>query len=106
VTRWHLWQNHSINDCLLRRRKDEQQGTWRRGERPHERKIKSDDVEAKDWWVVLGKPEATLEAAKRAYRSNMKQYHPDKMAGFGHLCETLFGRRVQERIEAHQEAIP
>jgi TPR repeat protein len=65
----------------LRRRKDEQQETWRRGERPHERKVKSDDVEAKDWWVVLGAPEATLEAAKRAYRSKMKQYHPDRMAG-------------------------
>lgn len=67
-----------------RRREEKERETRQQQERPNDRRAKSRDTNAQDWWMVLGiAPEATFETAKRAYLLKIKQYHPDRVTGLG-----------------------
>jgi DnaJ domain len=57
------------------------------------------------WWEVLGVPEeASLEEAKVAYRTRVKQYHPDRVAGLGAEFSELAERKTRQLNDAIEEA--
>ena len=93
---------------------------WQRSEGPrdegHERHRNNGDKENDDgrrrqertrpvWWEVLGVPEeASLEEAKAAYRTRVKQYHPDRVAGLGQEFSELAERKTRQLNDAIEEA--
>jgi DnaJ-domain-containing protein 1 len=88
-----------------RRRREQQEETRRQQESGNERKAKSNGAKAQDWWVVLGTaPNATLETAKQAYRSKIKQYHPDRVEGLGAEFIQLASQKSKELNAALNEA--
>jgi DnaJ domain len=57
------------------------------------------------WWEVLGVSEgSSLDEAKAAYRTKIKQYHPDRVVGLGEEFQQLADRKTKELNEAFNEA--
>ena len=57
------------------------------------------------WHDVLGvPPDATHEQIVSAYRSQMSQYHPDKVATLGPEIRALAEQRAKELNAAYAEA--
>jgi DnaJ-domain-containing protein 1 len=57
------------------------------------------------WHAVLGvSPDATHEQIVAAYRAQMSQYHPDKVANLGPDIRTLAEARAKEINAAYAEA--
>jgi DnaJ-domain-containing protein 1 len=60
--------------------------------------------EPRSWWEVLGISHgSSLDEAKAAYYSKVKQYHPDKVVGLGEEFRQLAERKTQELNAAFQE---
>ena len=58
------------------------------------------------WWEVLGiSPEASVEEIRAAYRSQIAQYHPDKVATLGPEIREVAHRKSQQITEAYQQAV-
>jgi DnaJ-domain-containing protein 1 len=69
------------------------------------RRAKSNGTKAQDWWVVLGtEPNASLETAKQAYRSKIKQYHRDRVEGRGPEFIQLASQKSKELNSALNKA--
>jgi TPR repeat protein len=86
-----------------RRRNEEQQETRR--QRTNEHAAASDGARTQDWWMILGTLEdATMETAKQAYRSKMKQYHPDRVVGLGPELVQLAEQKTRELNAAIEQA--
>lgn len=80
-----------------------------RGEYRNDRNKGADDSAerpADEWYVVLGVPcDATIPQIKHAYRVQMNQYHPDKVARLGKEIRALAERKSKEINAAYQVAI-
>jgi hypothetical protein len=88
-----------------RRRQEKQEEVRRQQEGDNERGAKSNGTKAQDWWVVLGtEPNASLETAKQAYRSKIKQYHPDRVEGRGPEFIQLASQKSKELNAALNKA--
>jgi len=62
----------------------------------------SDDTE---WYEVLGvKPSSTKEEIQTAYKSLIRQYHPDKVASLGEDLRILAERKSKEINVAYKKA--
>jgi DnaJ-domain-containing protein 1 len=60
--------------------------------------------EPRSWWEVLGiSHDSSLDEAKAAYYSKVKQYHPDKVVGLGEEFRQLAERKTQELNAAFHE---
>ena len=58
------------------------------------------------WWEVLGiSQQASVEDIRAAYRSQIAQYHPDKVATLGPEIREVAHRKSQEITEAYQKAV-
>jgi DnaJ-domain-containing protein 1 len=92
---------------------DDQQGHSSEGDHGHERshqesaqgQTRQKNVEEpRSWWEVLGISHgSSLDEAKAAYYSKVKQYHPDKVVGLGEEFRQLAERKTQELNAAFQE---
>lgn len=64
---------------------------------------RKDDATApagENWHEVLGvSPGASVDEIERAYRAQLEQYHPDKVAQLGPELQ-IVARRMTERIDA------
>lgn len=59
-----------------------------------------------DWYVVLGvSSDASIVQIKHAYRVQMSQYHPDKVAELGEEIRALAERKSKEINAAYQIAL-
>jgi TPR repeat protein len=62
-------------------------------------------VDGQNWWVILGTaPAATMEAAKQAYKSQMKQYHPDRSLGLSPELIQIAEQKARELNSAMEQA--
>lgn len=58
------------------------------------------------WPTILGvAPDASTEEIRRAYKSLMSQYHPDKVASLGPELRDLCERKTKEINTAYDQAI-
>jgi hypothetical protein len=66
------------------RQRDRHRETDQGGDRAREQTRQTNDEPLRPWWQVLGIPDgSTLDEAKVAYYTKVKQYHPDKVIGLG-----------------------
>jgi DnaJ-domain-containing protein 1 len=57
------------------------------------------------WWEVLGVSQRScLDEVKAAYRTKIKQCHPDRVMGLGEEFQQLADRKTREVNEAFNEA--
>ncbi len=57
---------------------------------------------ARDPWTVLGVPrDAGPDAIARAYREQLKRYHPDRVAGLGDELQALAHEKTLEIQRAY-----
>jgi DnaJ-domain-containing protein 1 len=57
------------------------------------------------WWEVLGVSQgSSWDEVKAAYRTKIKQYHPDRVLGLGEEFQHLADRKTRELDEAFNEA--
>jgi DnaJ-domain-containing protein 1 len=76
-----------------------------RQERGHAKRTSTAGDDSGAWWDVLGvKPQASLEEVKAAYRTRIKQYHPDRVAGLGEEIIQLAKDRSRRLNEAYEAA--
>ncbi len=69
----------------------------------HRKKAKQSE-RAFDPYQILGIPaSSSQETIRSAYRSRMKEYHPDKVAHLGEELQELAHRKVLEIQEAYQQ---
>ncbi len=68
----------------------------------------ANDAEASpaSWDKVLNvAPEASVDDIRKAYKSLMSQYHPDKVASLGDELKALAERKSKEITQAYREAM-
>lgn len=59
-----------------------------------------------DWWSVLKvAPDATREEIQEAYRLQISQYHPDKVARLGDELKALAEKKSKEINAAYDRAL-
>lgn len=62
--------------------------------------------EQPDWWQVLKvSPDATPEQIQEAYRLQISQYHPDKVARLGEELKVLAEKKSKEINAAYDRAM-
>lgn len=72
-------------------------------EKPQERTF---DSQPGPWETVLEIPRsATVEEIRRAYRTQMSKYHPDKVASLGKEFKPIAERRSKEINAAYADAM-
>jgi TPR repeat protein len=77
-----------------RKRKEQQESKRQRADG---HSASSGQAPTQDWWVILDTtPEAAMETVKLAYRSKMKQYHPDRVVGLGPELVQLAEKKARE----------
>jgi DnaJ-domain-containing protein 1 len=91
------WGRHNQRD----RHRETDQG----GDRAREQTRQTNDEPPRPWWQVLGIPDgSTLDEAKVAYYTKVKQYHPDKVIGLGEEFQKLADDKTKEINEAFESA--
>jgi uncharacterized protein HemX len=86
-----------------RRQADQEREAERQRQQQRERAAKQFEKIA--WWSVLDvSPHATADEIRRAYRSKIKQYHPDRVAGLAPEFVELAERHTQALNAAYGEA--
>lgn len=69
-------------------------------------KVPSVERDAQLWWEVLQvAPDATLETVHDAYRAQISQYHPDKVARLGVELKALAEKKSKEINAAYEQAL-
>jgi DnaJ-domain-containing protein 1 len=87
-----------------RRRQAEQEREAER-QRQHQRERAAKQFEVNAWWSVLEvSPRASADEIRHAYRSKIKQYHPDRVAGLAPEFIELAERHTQVLNAAYGEA--
>lgn len=62
-------------------------------------------AEDQDWYVVLGvSRNASIDEVQTAYKSLIRQYHPDKVASLGEELRTLAERKSKAINVAYKQA--
>jgi DnaJ-domain-containing protein 1 len=89
-----------------REQREEQYARDRAQERAREQRGGLGGTELpRPWWQVLGVSQrATFDDAKAAYRTKIKQYHPDRVVGLGEEFQQLADRKTKELNEAFNVA--
>lgn len=73
---------------------------------PRDDTAKDHELPPACWNEILQvSPYATLEDIRRAYKTLMSQYHPDKVAALGEELKTLAEHKSKEITQAYREAL-
>lgn len=75
---------------------------FRNAKRAAKGKAPKDESETSPWSVLGVKRGATQQDIKRAYREQLKRYHPDKFAHMGEAYVDTAKRKTQSIVEAYQ----
>jgi len=63
-------------------------------------------AQAKSWFAVLKvAPSASVDEIRRAYKLQMSQYHPDKVATLGTELRELAERKTKDITEAYRQGM-
>ena len=63
-------------------------------------------AQAKSWFAVLKvAPSASVDEIRRAYKLQMSQYHPDKVAALGAELRELAERKTKDITEAYRQGM-
>jgi DnaJ domain len=107
------WEHRQLERRLWERRQGERrQGEqWRqKGRRRGEERTRGNtgtrnDAEPRTWWEVLEISErSTFEDVKTAYRTKIKECHPDKVMGLAREFQELADRKTKEVNLAFRQA--
>lgn len=63
-------------------------------------------MHSKNWYVTLGtSPSASVDEIRKAYKSQMSKYHPDKVATLGTELKELAEKKTKEINIAYKRAM-
>jgi DnaJ domain len=103
-----LWERRLWERRLWERRQGEQwrqKGRSRGEERTRGNTGTTNDAEPRTWWEVLEISErSTFEDVKTAYRTKIKECHPDKVTGLAREFQELADRKTKEINLAFSQA--
>jgi DnaJ-domain-containing protein 1 len=103
-----LWERQQGERRQGERRQGEQwrqKGRSRGEERTHGNTGTTNDAEPRTWWEVLEISErSTFEDVKTAYRTKIKECHPDKVTGLAREFQELADRKTKEINLAFRQA--
>jgi DnaJ-domain-containing protein 1 len=77
----------------------------RKQQRWREQAAETSKDHTRHWWDVLGvSPSASMDEIKRAYRSKLRMYHPDRVNGLGPELIRMAEDRTRELNSAFEQA--
>ena len=79
-------------------------GKTSNGTRQQEEKYKTSQIDLQSAYKILGiNPDAENEEIKSAYKTKIKEYHPDRLDNFGDEIKDLAVRKTKEINEAFRQ---